>query len=143
MRPSILEELLTSKFCLPFLEDKLPVLQENVPLHLRQELWLQQDGTPPYFGRQITAFLTQNFQDCRIEWQGSVARPLRSLDLTSLLHYHWRPMKSLVYAVKLSTRAELLSHMLDVSAHCTHKKGQTLPYEVCCFIFTKGHNVHR
>jgi hypothetical protein len=39
---------------LSFLEDELPVLLEGL-LYIRQEL--QQDGAPPHFGRQVTAFL--------------------------------------------------------------------------------------
>jgi hypothetical protein len=36
---------------------------EDVPLLTRQEMWLQQDGAPPHFGRQVTAFFNQHFAD--------------------------------------------------------------------------------
>jgi hypothetical protein len=48
---------------LHFLEDELPFLLEDVHLHIRPELWLQQHGASPHFGRQVTAFLSQHFQN--------------------------------------------------------------------------------
>jgi hypothetical protein len=47
IRQFVLEEPLTSGCYLSFLEDELPVLLKGVPLHIKQEVWLQQDGTPP------------------------------------------------------------------------------------------------
>jgi hypothetical protein len=47
----VFEEQLTSEYYLCFLEDVLLVLLEAVPIHIRQELWLQQLGTPLHFGR--------------------------------------------------------------------------------------------
>jgi hypothetical protein len=64
---------------------------------------------------RIIAFHNQNFQNCWIGWQGLVAWPLRSPDLTTLDYYLWGRMKSLVYAVNSSTRAELLNHIMDAS----------------------------
>jgi hypothetical protein len=60
--------ILASEHYLCFLEDKLPVLSKDVPLHIRQELWLQQDGAPHHFGRQKTAFLNHHFQHHWSEW---------------------------------------------------------------------------
>jgi len=57
---------LTSDNYLRFLELELPVFLD-VPLHIRQELWLQKDGAPHHFGRQVAAFLKQHFQN---RWNG-------------------------------------------------------------------------
>jgi hypothetical protein len=54
IRLFVLEELY-----LCFLEDAV-----------RQELWLQQDGTHPHFGRQVTAFLSHLFENHWIGWTG-------------------------------------------------------------------------
>jgi len=57
--PFVLEERLISERYLRFLEDKLPV--SDVPLHIRRESCLQQDGASSRSGRQVTAFLRQYF----------------------------------------------------------------------------------
>jgi hypothetical protein len=51
--------------------------------------------------------------------QGPVAWPPRSPDLTPLYCCLWGRMKSLVYAVKSSARAELLNLIMDSSVHIT------------------------
>jgi hypothetical protein len=107
---------LTSEHYLNFLEDKLPLLDAS--LHIRQE---QQDGTPPHFGRQVIAFL-KHLQNHWIGWQGPVAWPLRLPGLLPLDCYLWARTKSQVYALKSSTRAELLNHILDASTHTKNNK---------------------
>jgi hypothetical protein len=57
----------------------------DVPLHIKWELLLlQQDGTPPYFGKWVTAFLNQYFQNHCIGQKGPDAWTPRSPDLTPL-----------------------------------------------------------
>jgi hypothetical protein len=73
---------------------------EDVPLLTRQEMWLQQDGAPPNFGRQVTAFLNQHFPDRWIVPGDPVARPARSPNLSPLDYFLWGHVKFLVYAVK-------------------------------------------
>jgi len=84
--PFVLEEHLTSERFLLFVVDELPVLLDDVPLHIRRKLWLA-DGAPPHFGRQVNAFLNQHFQYRWRGCQGLVACPPRSPDI-ALLHYH-------------------------------------------------------
>jgi hypothetical protein len=48
-------------------------LQKGLPLLTRQDGSLQQDGAPPHFGRQVTAFLNQHFPDPCIGRGGPVA----------------------------------------------------------------------
>jgi hypothetical protein len=49
IEPFVLEDRVTSERCLSVLEDELPVLLEDVPLHIRREKWLQQDGTTSFW----------------------------------------------------------------------------------------------
>jgi hypothetical protein len=86
-----------------FLEVELPLLFEDVPLHIMQELWLQQDGASLPCGRQVTAFISQHFQNYWTGQQGLVAWPASSCDLTSLDYYHCGHTKSPVCAAKSST----------------------------------------
>jgi len=67
----------------------MPVLLEDVPLHLWEELWVQQDGAPPHFGRKITKHLHQHFQNGWIGRQGPTAWPPMSPDLTLWDYYFW------------------------------------------------------
>jgi len=46
-----------------------------------------------------------------------------------------------MYAVKSSTRTELLNCMMDTSAHI--KNDELSVNEVCYFIYMKEHNVYR
>jgi hypothetical protein len=93
------------------------VLLENVPLHIRRESWLLQDGATPRFGRQITAFLSIHFQNRWSGRQDPVAWPLRSPDFTPLDYCSLGRMKSLVYAVKSIAQSELLNRIMDAFAH--------------------------
>jgi len=68
-----------------------------------------------------------------------VAWPPRSSDLTSFDYLG--TFESLVYAVKLSTRAELFSHIMNPSEHIRNDKPSVMRSVI--FTFTKGHNVHR
>jgi len=105
--PFVLEGRFTSERYLNFLERGMPVLLEGVPLHIGRELWLQQDCAHLHFGRQKHVFLNEHFRNRRTGRQGPTAWPPRSPDLTPLDYNLWGTMKSLVYAVKSSTKAEL------------------------------------
>jgi hypothetical protein len=112
--PFVLEDRLIYERYHRFLEDELPL--SDVPLHIRREPWLRQDGAPPYFGRQVTVFLNQHFQNHWIGRQGPVPWPPMSPDLTPLDYYLWGRMKSLVYAVKSKSKVELLNRIIGASA---------------------------
>jgi hypothetical protein len=49
--PHVVEERLTAPYCMNFLENKLPLHLEDVPIATRRRMWLQRDGTNPHFGR--------------------------------------------------------------------------------------------
>jgi len=87
----------------------------------------------PPFSWEVTAFLSLHFQN-RVERHDPVAWPPRSPDLTPLDYCLWRCMKSLVCAVKEKSHNGFF---------CTHKKRQNLCYDICYFIFAKGHNVRK
>jgi hypothetical protein len=48
--PYLLPEGLTTQRYLEFLETRLQGLLEDVPLAVRQRLWLQHDGVPAHYG---------------------------------------------------------------------------------------------
>lgn len=65
-----------------FLEQKLPLLLENVPVHMRKSVWFFHDGAPPLLARRLRNWFDKNFRDRWIEHWGSLAWPPRSPDLT-------------------------------------------------------------
>ncbi|KZC14695.1 hypothetical protein WN55_07192, partial [Dufourea novaeangliae] len=71
----------------------LPHLLENIPLHIRQTMWFQQDGCPAHSARIITQFLNVTFEDHWICRAGNHKWPARSPDLTPLDFYLWGKLK--------------------------------------------------
>jgi hypothetical protein len=63
----------------------------------------------------VNAFLNQHFPDRWIGRGGPVAWPARSPGLSPLDYFFWGHMKSLVYAVKSNSRADLLNRIMDSS----------------------------
>jgi hypothetical protein len=50
---------LTGERYLNFLSNELPILLEQVPLNVREKMWLQQDGAPPHNSRVVKDFLNR------------------------------------------------------------------------------------
>jgi len=69
---------------LNFLLNELPNLLEQVPLSVRKEMWLQQDGAPPHNSNVVKNFLKSQFPEKWIGTNGPISWPPRSPDLTPL-----------------------------------------------------------
>jgi len=110
--PFVFEERSTFERYVTFLEDALPVLLD-VPVYIRRKMWLQEDGRPPHFGRQLTAVLNQSFQNRCLG--GNVRLDGHRVHLTPLDCRLWRHMK-------LNTGAELLNDIMDAYAHERNEK---------------------
>jgi len=59
--PYFYEGTLTGQHYFDFLENILPSLLENVPLHIRECIWLQQDGSPPHNANVVRNNLNHSF----------------------------------------------------------------------------------
>lgn len=59
--PHFIEGIVDGPSYARFLEDTLPHLLEDLPLHLRQELIFQQDGHSAHFSRVARAVLDRDF----------------------------------------------------------------------------------
>jgi hypothetical protein len=77
--PYFTEGRLTSVQYIHFLLHKLPLLLEDVPLASRVRMWIQHDGTPPHYGREVTTYLNRKFRGRWIGRGGPVTWPPRSL----------------------------------------------------------------
>ena len=114
--PFVMQRRVTSEHYLHFLKNELVGLLEEVSLQKRKEMWIQHDGAPLHFGKQVTAFLNDTYPNRWIGRGGPIAWPPRSPDLNPLDYYLWGHMKSMVYATKIHTEDELLTRILDTAA---------------------------
>lgn len=67
-----------------FLQNELPALLEDVPLHVRAEIIFQHDGAPAHFSRQVRDFLDAHYPERWMGRGGPIIWPARSPDLNVL-----------------------------------------------------------
>ena len=65
-----------------------------------QNIWFQQDGAAAQYGREVRAYLDTQFPHRWIGRRGEIEWTTRSPDLTPLDYFHWRYLKSKVYATQ-------------------------------------------
>lgn len=80
--------------------------------------WFQMDGAPAHYGRQVRAWINENYPQrwigrlTQIEaGNGPVAWPPRSPDITPMDFYVWGHLKDIVYATTVETREELVERI--------------------------------
>lgn len=120
--PFFLPPRLNANLFRNFLENSLNDLLEDVPLNLRQESWIQLDGAPAHYGRQVRQWLDENYHrrwigrlgNNQINWipgEGPTAWPPRSPDLNPLDYFVWGNLKGIVYHTPVNTREELIERI--------------------------------
>jgi len=67
-----------------FLQNTPPQILEDVDLGTKQRLWMQQDGAPPHYARNVRNISNQMFSNHSIGRGGPVSWLPRSPDLTLL-----------------------------------------------------------
>jgi len=83
------------------------------------EFYFQQDGAPPHFHRDVTAYLNENLPGQWIGRRGAVEFPPHSLDLTPLDFYLWGTLKDVLYHRKLAT-LEVLQEEIETACPAIH-----------------------
>lgn len=114
--PFVLPERLTAARYLEFLRNELPILLEDIPLATRANMFLQHDGAPAHYGREVTQYLNQTFAERWIGRGAPISWPARSPDLNPLDYGMWGWLKSDVYQVKVNTRDELIARITASTA---------------------------
>lgn len=61
--PFELPDTINSENYLEFLENRICVLLDDIPLALLQTMWFQQDGCPAHYGRNVRSFLDRTFSE--------------------------------------------------------------------------------
>jgi hypothetical protein len=115
--PFVFDDNLTGYTYGEFLQNELPGLLEDIPLTVRSQMYLQHDGAPPHFSRHVREYLNKSFPNRWLGRGGPVTWPPRSPDLTPLDYYLWGHMKSLVYEIKVDSRAALLDRIFAAAEY--------------------------
>lgn len=111
--PIFFDDTLTGERYLEFLEHELvPALRALYPSQLDPDLyderiWMQQDGAPPHYARNVRQYLDDNFPNRWIGRRGAIEWPARSPDLTPLDFFLWGHLKSQIYVSKPENVEEL------------------------------------
>ena len=100
---------------------------EDMPLHVRQNMWFQHDDAPPHFTRAVRVSGSKIWANLDRSWwpdclactftRPDSARllpvgPARSPDLIPLDYFLWGRMKSLVYETPVDSKEDLLSQVV-------------------------------
>ena len=95
-----------------FLQRVLPELLEDVPLAVRERIWIQHDGAPPHFSVDVRNHLNAVFPDRWIGRGGPIPWPARSPDLNPLDYFLWGYLKSLLFETPVETDMELVARVV-------------------------------
>lgn len=90
-----------------FLQEELPLLLEDVPIALRNDMWYMHDGAPAHFSVMVREHLHALYPNRWIGRGGPQEWPARSPDLNSLDFFLWGHVKTLVYKTPIHTVEEL------------------------------------
>lgn len=111
--PVFLPGRLTGQSYRYFLQHELPLLLEDLPLLLRNQMWYMHDGAPPHFSILAQEYSNEVYENKWIGRGGPQSWPPRSPDLNSLDFFLWGHIKSLVYTTPVNTLDDLRNRILD------------------------------
>jgi len=117
--PYFFEGNVTSDSYCNMLQNHWAELLEDVPLHIRRDMWFQQDGAPPHYANITREFLTKKFGNKWIGRGGPVQWPPRSPDLTPLDFFLWGYVKDKVMFEPPTTKENMKQKIRDACASVT------------------------
>jgi len=134
----IVGDRLTGPFCLPerltgimyreFLErltqDILPDVLDDVPLHLRVDMWFMHDGAAPHFSHIARQYLNDHFPGKWIGSNGPVGWPSRSPNLNPIDFYLWGHVKSEVCCTLVTNVDVLWERIVATFGAIRNRPGQ-------------------
>uniref|UniRef100_A0A1B6HYH3 DUF4817 domain-containing protein n=1 Tax=Homalodisca liturata TaxID=320908 RepID=A0A1B6HYH3_9HEMI len=84
-------------------------------------VWFQQDGAPPHYGRQVREYLDLRFPHKWIGRRGEIEWPPRSPDLSPIDYFLWGHLKSNVYRRKPHNLEDLRNRIIEEIALITEE----------------------
>ena len=121
--PYLFEVRLTGQVYANFMQNRLSQLMEDVPLHVRMNMWIEDDGASPLHALCSRQVMSEIFDEKWIGRGGPVAWPPRSPDLTSPDYFLWSFVKECVMAVAPTTPDDMIER---ISRACTEITPQML-----------------
>lgn len=113
--PIFLPARLNSELFLPCLENDISdTVDAEIPIDIRDGMWMQMDGCPSHNGRMVTDYLNATYPDRWIGRFGAKHYPARSPDFTPLDFYLWSRLKTEVYRTAVQSVEELELKIRDV-----------------------------
>lgn len=111
--PHFFRESLNGPRYLNFLQNQLPQLLEEVDDIEREQMWIQHDGAPAHYYREVREFLNNHYPQKWIGRDGFIAWPPRSCDLTPLDFFMWGYIKDRVYMSPPTTPEDMENRIRD------------------------------
>jgi len=105
--PFVFDNNITGNTYEAFLRNELPGLLEDVPLMIRRQMYLQNNGSPPHYTNRVWEFLNEISPNRWLGRGGSIAWPPRSPDETKLDYYIWGKRQTFVYETQVDSLAAL------------------------------------
>lgn len=121
--PHFFPQRLNGAIYLDFLRNQLPILLEDVPLGVRNEMWLLHDGAPPHYAVGVRDFLNETLPERWIGRGGFVEWAPRSPDLNPMDFFFWGYLKTLVYRTPVHNVEELRQRIIDNCEVIKQKEG--------------------
>lgn len=106
----------------------LPIMLEDVPLLLRQNLFFQQDGAPAHNAIIVRQQLNEMFGNRWMGTHGPVEWPPRSPDLTPLDFFLWGHLKTVIYADPPANLQDLKNKITVACRQLTKEQILAAPY---------------
>lgn len=100
---------------LQFLRNDLSNLLANVPQEVCERMWLQHDGAPAHYCRQVREYLNESYPSRWIGRGGTIPWPARSPDLNPLDYFLWGYFKESVYETVNDNERQLRQKLNVVS----------------------------
>lgn len=121
--PFFLQGRLDGQSYLNFLQEQLPLLLEDVPIAIRNQMWYMHDGAPAHFSAIVRNYLQIVYPNRWIGRGGPQEWPPRSPDLNSLDFFLWGHLKSLVYTSPINTVEDLRGRIVAACNRIKHTPG--------------------
>lgn len=105
--PFELPATLTGETYLHFLQNNLPVLLEDVPPEVCENMWFQNDGCPAHYAVRVRQYLNETYPERWIGRLGPILWPPRSPDLNPLDFFYWGCLKEKIYKKEITSIEQL------------------------------------
>lgn len=111
--PHFFDGIVNGQVYLDFLENHLPLLLANVPLNIRQRMWLLHDGAPVHHTRLIHNHLNTHFPGRWVGRGGPIEWPARSPELSKIDFFMWGYVKNRVYQIPPTTQDDMKNRIRE------------------------------